>query len=160
MAAMPLPRKAGGAVAYQPRKRAKTSNILPITDANGYVVASADIIAGNHNDAFDLKLHLQAAFTFMKRLGLPFQGTLFNADGAFDTKAARKVCFNHGVVPNMAENKRNRRPPSVAAGVYSTPMCTSTASPVSVPSPGLISFAVCSSVLIGLRNSNKLPTRE
>jgi transposase len=104
-----IAKKGGESVAYQPRKRAKTSNILPITDANGYVVASTDIIAGNHNDAFDLKPHLQAAFTFMKRLGLPFQGAHFNADSAFDTKTARKVCFNHGVVPNIAENRRNRK---------------------------------------------------
>ena len=45
----------------------------------------------------------------MKHLGLDFQGAYFNADNAFDTKAARKVCFNHGVVPNIAENKRNRK---------------------------------------------------
>ena len=31
-------KKGGESVAYQARKRAKTSNILPITDANGYVV--------------------------------------------------------------------------------------------------------------------------
>jgi transposase len=98
-------------VAYQARKRARTTNILPITDGNGYVVASTQPIAGNHNDAFNLKPHLQTAFKFMKRLGLDFQGAYFNADSAFDTKAARKVCFNHGVIPNMAENRRNRKHP-------------------------------------------------
>ena len=29
----------------------------------------------------------------------------------FDVKDARKVCFNHGLVPNIAENKRNRKKP-------------------------------------------------
>ena len=104
-----IAKKGGQAVAYQPRKRAKTSNILPVTDALGYVVATTDIIAGNHNDAFDLKPHLQSAFKFIKRLGLTIKGTFFNADAAFDTKAARKVCFNHGLIPNIAENKRNRK---------------------------------------------------
>jgi len=99
----------GESVAYQGRKRAKTTNILPITDAQGYVVASTLPIAGNHNDAFELKEHLQSAFKAMKRLGLDFLGAFFNADSAFDTKAARKVCFNHGVIPNIAENKRNRK---------------------------------------------------
>ena len=47
----------------------------------------------------------------MKRLGLDFQGAFFNADLAFDTKDARKTCFNHGVVPNIDENKRNRKCP-------------------------------------------------
>ena len=106
-----IAKKGGESVAYQPRKRAKTSNILPITDVNGYIVASTGIIAGNHNDAFNLKPHLQAAFTFMRRLGLRFQGAFFNADSAFDTKAARKVCFNRHVIPNIAENTRNRKTP-------------------------------------------------
>lgn len=104
-------KKGGESVAYQARKRAKTSNILPITDANGYVVASTGIVAGNHNDAFNLKAHLQTAFKAMKRLGLPIAGALFNADSAFDTRDARKVCFNHRIIPNMVENKRNRQHP-------------------------------------------------
>lgn len=106
-----IAKKGGESVAYQGRKRAKTTNILPITDVNGYIVACTQPIAGNHNDAFNLKLHLQTAFKFMKRLGLHFQGAFFNADKAFDTRAARKVCFNYGVVPNIAENKRNRKKP-------------------------------------------------
>lgn len=68
-------------VAYQRRKKGKTSNILPIMDANGYVVASTGIIAGNHNDACHLKPHLQAAFKEMKQLDLAIQGAYFNVDG-------------------------------------------------------------------------------
>jgi transposase len=106
-----IAKKGGESVAYQARKRAKTSNILPITDKHGYIVASTGILAGNHNDAFNLKVHLQAAFKSMKRMGLVIAGALFNADSAFDTKAARKVCFNHHLMPNMVENKRNRKVP-------------------------------------------------
>ncbi len=104
-----IAKKGGESVAYQARKRAKTSNILPMTDRNGYVVATTGIVAGNHNDAFNLKDHLQTAFKSMKQLGLVIAGAFFNADSAFDTTEARKVCFNHQVVPNMAENKRNRK---------------------------------------------------
>jgi len=102
-------KKGGESVAYQARKRAKTSNILPITDRKGYIVASTGIVAGNHNDAFNLKDHLQTAFRAMKHCGLVIAGAYFNADSAFDTKEARKVCFNHQVIPNMAGNKRNRK---------------------------------------------------
>jgi len=104
-----LAKKGGESVAYQHRKRAKTSNILPITDTQGYVVASTGIVAGNHHDAFDLKPHLQAAFKGMKRLGLTMVCTYFNADSAFDTLEARKVCFNHHIIPNICQNKRNRK---------------------------------------------------
>lgn len=104
-----IAKKGGESVAYQRRKRAKTTNILPITDGNGYLIASTRLVAGNRNDAFNLKAHLQQAFKSMKRLGLVIKGAYFNADKAFDTKAARKTCFNHGLVPNMPENKRNRK---------------------------------------------------
>jgi transposase len=104
-----IAKKGGESVAYQARKRAKTSHILPMTDRNGYVVASTGLVAGNHNDAYDLKPHLQHAFNAIKHLCLSIAGAFFNADSAFDTKQARKVCFNHRVIPNMAENKRNRK---------------------------------------------------
>lgn len=104
-------KKGGESVSYQGRKKAKTSNILPIAEANGYVVASTGIVAGHHHDAFQLKEHLAAAFKSLKRLGLDIGQAFFNADSAFDTKEARKVCFNHGVRPNVAENKRGRKKP-------------------------------------------------
>lgn len=82
-------KKGGEAVAYQGRKKAKISNVLPITDANGFILATTGIVAGNHNDAFDLKDNLRAAFKFIKRRGIPIAGSYFNADAAFDTQAAR-----------------------------------------------------------------------
>jgi transposase len=106
-----LAKKGGESVAYQGRKKAKTSNILPFTEANGYIIASTELVAGNHNDAFNLKPNLQTAFKELNQLGLGIHGAFFNADSAFDTKDARKTCFNHGLIPNMPENKRNRKRP-------------------------------------------------
>ena len=102
-------KKGGEAVSYQGRKKAKTSNILPMTDRHGYILSSTEIVTGHHHDAFDLKPQLQAAFKGIKRLGVSIEGAYFNADSGFDTLDARKVCFNHGLVPNIAENKRNRK---------------------------------------------------
>lgn len=104
-----IAKKGGESVAYQGRKKAKTTNILPITDAQGYIIASTGLLAGNHNDAYNLKLHLQTAFKSIKCLGLNIAGAYFNGDKAFDTQAARKTCFNHGLIPNIDENKRNRK---------------------------------------------------
>jgi transposase len=106
-----IAKKGGESVAYQGRKGAKTTNILPVTDGEGFIVATTGLLAGNHNDAYNLKPHLQKLFKFMKGLHLDFQGAFFNADKAFDTKDARKTCFNHGVIPNIDENKRNRKAP-------------------------------------------------
>ena len=104
-----IAKKGGETVAYQGRKKAKATNILPITDGDGFIVATTGLIAGNHNDAYNLKSHLQAAFRSKKRLELEISGAFFNADKAFDTKEARKTCFNHGVIPNMVENIRNHK---------------------------------------------------
>jgi hypothetical protein len=93
----------GEALAYRGRKKAKTSNVLPITDAKGFILARTGIIAGNHNDAFELNDHLRAAFKFIKRLGISIVGSYFNADSAFDTKAARWT------IPNIAENRCSRK---------------------------------------------------
>ena len=55
-----IAKKGGEAVAYQGRKKAKTTNILPMTDATGFIIASTGLLAGNHNDAYHLKPHLQS----------------------------------------------------------------------------------------------------
>jgi transposase len=106
-----IAKKGGKSIAYQGRKKAKTTNILPIIDKNGYVLASTSVIAGNHNDAFNLKDNLRKALKEIKGLGLIIKGGYFNADSSFDTKEARKVCFNHHLIPNIAENRRNRKSP-------------------------------------------------
>jgi len=106
-----LAKKGGESVAYQGRKKAKTSNILPVLDHTGSIIASTTIIAGNHHDAFNLKPQLQQVFKTLKRLGLSIQGAYFNADSAFDTREARQVCFSHRLIPNIAENPRNRKQP-------------------------------------------------
>jgi transposase len=104
-------KKGGKSAAWQGRKRAKTTNIIPVTDRNGHPVASTGIIPGNHHDAFELGENLRDLLGDMGRRDLPVAGAHLNADSAFDTKAARKICFNKGVIPNVAENRRNRKSP-------------------------------------------------
>lgn len=102
-------KKRGDAVAYQGRKKAKTSNILPVTERNGYILATTTLIAGNHNDSFEIKTTIRTIFSSLRRLKLPYRGASFNADSSFDTREARKMLWNVGVIPNIPENKRNRK---------------------------------------------------
>lgn len=104
-----LAKKGGVGVSYQSRKRAKTSNLLSLCEAKGYVIGCLGMRPGHHHDVFEFKPALQTAFKLLKRLGLCLEGALFHADPAFDTKAARKTCFNHGLVPNIKQNRRNRK---------------------------------------------------
>jgi transposase len=82
---------------------------LPVTDAHGAIVATTGIIAGHHNDSFDLEQKLKNIFKDMQRCRLNYKGAFFNADSSFDTRAARKLLWNRGVIPNIPENKRNRK---------------------------------------------------
>lgn len=52
----------------------------------------------NHNDSFNLKSNLQLAFKSIKSLGLSIEGSYFNGDKGFDTRASRKVMFNYGLI--------------------------------------------------------------
>jgi hypothetical protein len=106
-----LAKKAGESVVYQGRKKAKTCNLLPLTEACGFIIAICQLLPGNHNDTFNLKGSLATSFKAVKQLGLVLQGALFNTDAGFDILAVRKVCFNHGLIPNIPENTRNRKKP-------------------------------------------------
>ena len=102
-------KKGGESVKYQGRKKTKTSNILPAVDQIGNILASSPIIAGNHHDSFELEDNLKQIFNDIKLQDLYIKGAYFNADSSFDTKSARKICWNHGVIPNIDENERNRK---------------------------------------------------
>jgi transposase len=104
-----IAKKGGESAVYQGRKKAKTCNLLPLTEACGFIIGLCHLLPGNHNDSYNLKPALAQSFKTMKRSGLPIQGALFNADAGFDTHSARKICFNHGLVPNIADNIRNRK---------------------------------------------------
>jgi len=104
-----IAKKGGEEVAYQGRKKAKTTNLLPMGDNKGFILSIVKLMSGNHNDAFELKNTLQKGFGALKDLGLNIKDSFFNADASFDTKAARKTCFNYGLIPNIAANTRNRK---------------------------------------------------
>jgi transposase len=82
---------------------------LPVTDRNGYIIGTTGVIAGHHNDSYELEQKLKNLIADMKRNTLDDKGAFFNADSSFDTRAARKLLWNHGLIPNIAENKRNRK---------------------------------------------------
>lgn len=101
------PTKRGGQkVAYQGRKKCKTSNILIISDAQGIPLACSDPISGNHNDAYKLEEHIQLMFNKIKKSDIKIKGLFLNADSGFDTKEFKLFCHKNDVFDNIAKNKR------------------------------------------------------
>ena len=64
---------------------------------------------------------LKALKQVAKKVDLDLRGAYVNLDGGFDSTRNRKMIFNAGMIPNIKENPRNRKPPSVGASGCSTP---------------------------------------
>lgn len=75
------PAKRGGEqVAYQGRKKCKTTNTLWLTDADGLVVGFTVPIAGNHHDVTDIKQRLNFMIEQLHRCEINVDGLFINAD--------------------------------------------------------------------------------
>ena len=102
------PVKRGGiAVGYQKRKKCKTSNILFLVDSKGLPLACSTVIAGNHNDAFELKERAAEMLSGLEESNLSYDSLFLNADAGFDTKEFRGFCEEKGIIANIDFNKRN-----------------------------------------------------
>lgn len=102
------PAKRGGeAVAYQGRKKCKTTNILLLTDRNGIVVACGIPTAGNHNDLYQIELQLEEILTQLREMDIPTEGLFLNADAGFDAKIFRQALEKEEISLNAPLNPRN-----------------------------------------------------
>ena len=102
------PSKRGGvSVAYQARKRCKTTNMLMITDCQGIPLACSEPIAGNHHDSHNLNHHFDSMLIDMEKAEIPTKWLFLNADSGFDTNDFRKLCFQKDITSNIDFNKRN-----------------------------------------------------
>lgn len=102
------PAKRGGeAVAYQARKKSKTTNILLLTDRNGLVVACGKPVSGNHNDLYQINKQVTEILNQLKEAEIAVDGLFLNADSGFDSKSMRQTLDKHGIILNAPRNKRN-----------------------------------------------------
>lgn len=99
--------KGGEAVGYQGRKKAKTSNMLSISDSKGLPIALGEVQSGEHNDTYRIDAVMRAMVKDLKEAGIEVEGLFFNADASFDTKAMRKVSAEYGIELNTPINTRN-----------------------------------------------------
>ncbi len=100
-------KRGGQAVAYQGRKKAKTSNMLILTDSLGIPLACSDPIDGNHNDAYELVSNMGKMVETIQSGKISTDGLFLNADAGFDTSDFRAYCFQQEIVGNIASNPRN-----------------------------------------------------
>ena len=104
-----LAKKSGDAIAYQHRKKGRTSNTLIMTDGRGIPIAVGDILSGNHNDLFEIVPQLSKIAKSVKDCGITVENSILNADKGFDSIAFRRFCRSKKILPNVKENTRNRK---------------------------------------------------
>ena len=104
------PAKRGGeAVAYQHRKKSKTTNALFLTDKKGIPIAMSEPIDGNHNDLFNIEIFFLKMLSDLEQSQIDSNGLFLNADAGFDSEAFRNICFSKGIIANIDFNKRNSK---------------------------------------------------
>ena len=104
-----LAKRGGQQVAYQRRRRAKTTNALWLTDRLGNVIAFFPPIAGNHNDLYGLAKQLELVVNQLKKSHISVEGWFLNADAGFDSKEFRSACEKQGITLNCPRNRRRTK---------------------------------------------------
>ena len=100
-------KRGGENTAYQGRKRAKTTNMLILTDNNGIPLSCSEPIAGNHNDAYNLSEIMEQMLSNINHSDICTKGLFLNADAGFDVEDFRSFCSKNEIIDNIALNRRN-----------------------------------------------------
>ena len=104
------PAKRGGeAVGYQRRKKAKTCNMLFLTDKQGIPLTASDPVAGNHHDVYEIEKAMQKMKADLALADISTNGLFLNADAGFDCSAFRRLCDQMYIFANVDINKRNAK---------------------------------------------------
>lgn len=99
--------KGGEKVGYQGRKKARTTNLLTLSDSRGLPIAISESESGEHNDTYDISAVMNTLFDWLRGAGIAVEGLFLNADAGFDTEQMRTVCAESEVILNAPVNKRN-----------------------------------------------------
>lgn len=99
--------RGGDQVAYQERKKRKTTNSLYLSDRQGLPLALSNPIAGKHNDLYEIEKSSEELFSTLEDAKIGTDGLFVNADSGFDSKDFRSICKKRGIIPNVAFNCRN-----------------------------------------------------
>lgn len=104
-----LAKRGGESVGYQGRKKAKTTNMLFLTDKQGIPLACSIPVSGNHNDLFEIEKSVHKIIDTLSDSTIEHKGLFMNADAGFDSHKLRKICDQLEIIANFDTNKRNSK---------------------------------------------------
>ena len=82
---------------------------MAFCDRNANVLAPFIAAPGNRNESPLFPEALQSLKKTSKAVGFTIDKCVMSLDGGYDSHANRKLIFNHNMIPNVKENKRNRK---------------------------------------------------
>lgn len=104
-------KKGGDNLGRNGHKHHKSEKVVAITDRNANVISPFVTAPGNRNETILLKDSLIHLSRVAKIANIDLSGTIMSLDGGYDSVANRKLIFNRNMIPNIPENKRNRKTP-------------------------------------------------
>jgi len=96
-------------VAYQGRKKRKTTNSIYLTDRQGIPLAMSIPVSGNHNDLYAIDESITEIVKVVGQADISVEGLFVNADGGFDGEHLFHVFEKEEMIPNIPENRRNSK---------------------------------------------------
>ena len=102
-------KKGGDMIGYNGHKHFKGEKVVAIVDRNINVLSPYTIAAGNKNESPLFSSALSSLKSIAKTVGISISGSIMSLDGAYDSIKNRKLIFNSRMIPNINENKRNRK---------------------------------------------------
>lgn len=102
-------KKGGDLLGYSGHKHFKGEKIVAVVDRNVNVIAPYTRAPANKNESPLFLLALTNIKKIVSSIGASITGSFASLDGAYDSRKNRKLIFNAGMIPNIPENKRNRK---------------------------------------------------
>lgn len=104
-----IAKKGGDGIGYSGHKHFKGDKVVAITDNHGHILTPYTIAAGNKHEGPLLANCIKHLFVISKKAGINLDKSYLNLDSSYDSKKNRKLIFNKNIIPNIEENKRNRK---------------------------------------------------
>ena len=102
-------KKGGDIIGYNGHKHQKGEKVVAITDRNANIIAPFVVAPANKNESKLFPMAFQGLKKISKLAGISLCGAVMSLDSAYDSRKNRKIIFNNKMIPNIKENKRNRK---------------------------------------------------
>lgn len=106
-----MAKKGGDCLGFSGHKHMKSEKIVAFVDRNCNVLSPMTVAPGNRHEGPLFEKAFGFLKDILKRMGKSLLETVVSLDSAYDSKPNRKTIFNAGMIPNIKENKRNRKKP-------------------------------------------------